>query len=105
MEEYQLEQYGPVVFDDSSIEDEPLSDNFSVAYSLMSTHSGTSTEELGPDSPDSRELDSSSEESPKAPEPSRKGEHATSRLELSLKYASRKMENQVAVPASIDKCC
>ncbi|PBK78564.1 hypothetical protein ARMSODRAFT_1078099 [Armillaria solidipes] len=73
VEEYQLEQYGPVVFDDSPIEDEPLSDNFSVAYSLMSAQSGTSTEELGPDSPDSRELDSSSEESPKAPEPSRKG--------------------------------
>lgn len=73
VEEYQLEQYGPAVFDDSPIEDEPLSDNFSVAYSLMSAQSGTSTEELGPDSPDSRELESSSEGSPEAPEPSRKG--------------------------------
>ncbi|KAK0441939.1 hypothetical protein EV421DRAFT_1904524 [Armillaria borealis] len=40
----------------------------------MSAQSGTSTEEeLGPGSPDSRELDSSEEESPKVPEPGRKG--------------------------------
>ncbi|KAK0196764.1 hypothetical protein F5146DRAFT_1217759 [Armillaria mellea] len=62
VEEYQLERYGPVIYDDSPIEDEPLSDSFSVAYSLMSAQSGTSTDDLGLDS---RELDSSSEESPK----------------------------------------
>ncbi|KAG7448150.1 uncharacterized protein BT62DRAFT_755982 [Guyanagaster necrorhizus] len=76
MEEYQLERYGPVVYEspeDPPIEDEPLPDNFSMVYSLLSTASGISTEDLSPDSPDSHALDSLSEESPQVPVPTRKG--------------------------------
>lgn len=75
VEEYQLEQYGPVIYElpeDPPIEDEPLPDNFSMVYSLLSMASGASTKEHSPHSSDLPEPDSS-EESPQMPMPARKG--------------------------------
>ncbi|KAK0463762.1 uncharacterized protein EV420DRAFT_1638683 [Desarmillaria tabescens] len=76
VEEYQLERYGPVVYETPeylSIEDETLPDNFSIVYSLMSSASGNSTEELDSGFPDSHELTLSEEEAPQVPVPGQKG--------------------------------
>lgn len=83
VQEYQLARYGSVLFDPPEgppVDDTPLPDNFSMVYSILSTASGTSSDDLRSESDPSgsRELDSSplgSDEFPPVPAsaPSRKG--------------------------------
>ncbi|PBK78615.1 hypothetical protein ARMSODRAFT_947574 [Armillaria solidipes] len=77
VQEYQLARYGSVLLyppEGPEIDDTSIPDNFSMTYSLASTESFSSLPEApGSDSPDSHELDSTSEESPQVAVPIRKG--------------------------------
>ncbi|KAG7448175.1 uncharacterized protein BT62DRAFT_930270 [Guyanagaster necrorhizus] len=80
VQEYQLARYGSVLFDspeDLPIDETPVCDNVSSVYTVYTVASAesraSSTEDLSSGSPDSHELDSSLEESPEVPVPTRKG--------------------------------
>ncbi len=80
-------------------------DYFSMSCSVASTESFSSLPEApSSDSPDSHEMDSTSEESHQVAVPIRKGEYSYVLTRTSFKFSPRKMENQVAPPTSIGQC-
>ncbi len=76
-----------------------------MTYSLVSTESFSSLPEApSSDSPDSHEMDSTSEESHQVAVPIWKGEYLYVLTRTSFKNSLRKIGTQVAPPAGIGQC-